>query len=833
MLERSRLLDRVGRSPLTVVRAPGGSGKTVLLAEWAARRPESGTWVTVERDAGSRVAFWGAVMDGLSLAGRAAPELGDDGDAREALRRTVIRALRAIDEPIVLVIDDAHEIADPVVFEDLLMVLRACRNVTAVVGTRSRSELETPGEALTLDRAVIQPDELAFTVAEIEAFAGEDAERFGSPDELLAASGGSPLLLRAILAGASNGLEGNVSSDSVVLDHVRRVFRAHADVEGFAATTAVPEDVDLETAAHVTGLSEERARRVLLTLENEGLVMQREVGAAVRYRYHPLVRELLREDLRRRHPDRFRSVSLVASADAEARRQYVSALRHAVEAEDYARASDVCLHGGFALIRTRGAAAVLQGVPLRHIARLPFLAIMLGLAANAGGERLRALEYLTLALGASRAGRRSQRPAERAGLALIESTVLRITGRADEALAATKRMLTVLEEAAPEDLEEIADQLGSYRYQGAASLFRAGHLAEARTVAEEVGISPKALALGASESLAAASLVALIDAAQGDMPSAADVLSRIDKAGFTELQLNGYQGALAHLARAIVALEHSDADAAEAIVEAFGERVNLEYGMLFTAFRAFLSLWREAPEVGLALLETREEADHRRARLSGADRRILGLLRVLLHASAGHVGPAHSELRAWGRDDPLAAVLRAALLLVEQKPEEALNVLSAHRGRRGARLEAASELLTAWAALDQGDEQLAAAALRRFLAVSEVHGVVSPMMLIPADERARLALLAHRVKADPDLIERLLALPSPLRSGVVRVALTPREEEVLEQLRETGSVSEIAATLSVSTNTVKSQVRTLYQKLGVTSRADALRAANLQGLLRD
>jgi LuxR family maltose regulon positive regulatory protein len=63
--------------------------------------------------------------------------------------------------------------------------------------------------------------------------------------------------------------------------------------------------------------------------------------------------------------------------------------------------------------------------------------------------------------------------------------------------------------------------------------------------------------------------------------------------------------------------------------------------------------------------------------------------------------------------------------------------------------------------------------------------------------------------------------------------LTPREHAVLAALAETGALDEIAANLYVSRNTVKSQLSTVYRKLGVSSREAALTRAAVLGLLEE
>jgi LuxR family transcriptional regulator, transcriptional regulator of spore coat protein len=60
--------------------------------------------------------------------------------------------------------------------------------------------------------------------------------------------------------------------------------------------------------------------------------------------------------------------------------------------------------------------------------------------------------------------------------------------------------------------------------------------------------------------------------------------------------------------------------------------------------------------------------------------------------------------------------------------------------------------------------------------------------------------------------------------------LTERERVVLACLRENRTLGQIAAELYVTRNTVKSQVRSVYRKLGVSSRAEAVARAAEWGL---
>ena len=66
--------------------------------------------------------------------------------------------------------------------------------------------------------------------------------------------------------------------------------------------------------------------------------------------------------------------------------------------------------------------------------------------------------------------------------------------------------------------------------------------------------------------------------------------------------------------------------------------------------------------------------------------------------------------------------------------------------------------------------------------------------------------------------------------GLTNDALTRRERVVLAELAEDVTLEEIATRLFVTRNTVKSQVRSVYRKIGVSNRADAVAWAVAAGI---
>jgi DNA-binding CsgD family transcriptional regulator len=113
----------------------------------------------------------------------------------------------------------------------------------------------------------------------------------------------------------------------------------------------------------------------------------------------------------------------------------------------------------------------------------------------------------------------------------------------------------------------------------------------------------------------------------------------------------------------------------------------------------------------------------------------------------------------------------------------------------------------------RGDHRLVTESLRRLLAPYADRAVIDcadPQeteltLMLPAEELPRALSRLQQVSPEQD------------------VALTPREREVLTLVAEGLSNQEIAERLFVTSNTLKSYIRSAYRKVGVRTRAQAVR----------
>jgi LuxR family maltose regulon positive regulatory protein len=146
---------------------------------------------------------------------------------------------------------------------------------------------------------------------------------------------------------------------------------------------------------------------------------------------------------------------------------------------------------------------------------------------------------------------------------------------------------------------------------------------------------------------------------------------------------------------------------------------------------------------------------------------------------------------------------------------------------------AAAFLLGAISRDGLGDPDAVGSALERALDLAEADQVLLPLLASPPSgwdrhPAARTASISQIV----DLLAQANGPAAPpCEPALPREALTRSEVRVLRYLPTNLSTREIAAELYLSTNTVKTHQRHLYQKLGASSRTEAVERARAVGLL--
>src|SRR5215467_2837559 len=173
VVARPGLFGRLGGpARVTVVAAPAGSGKTVLLRSWISQPGLSGraAWVPAGRDERDPQHFWLAVLGALRRTTpgsalvrelTAAPEL--DG---WAISERLLANLAPLAGRVWLVVDDVHELGPDALRQLELLIMRAPPGLRFVLAARHDVRLGLHRLRLEGELAEIRTDDLRFTRAE-------------------------------------------------------------------------------------------------------------------------------------------------------------------------------------------------------------------------------------------------------------------------------------------------------------------------------------------------------------------------------------------------------------------------------------------------------------------------------------------------------------------------------------------------------------------------------------------------------------------------------------------------------------------------------------------
>jgi LuxR family maltose regulon positive regulatory protein len=298
---------------------------------------------------------------------------------------------------------------------------------------------------------------------------------------------------------------------------------------------------------------------------------------------------------------------------------------------------------------------------------------------------------------------------------------------------------------------------------------------------------------------------------------------------------DGRHTAAAHLALAFAALSDMRLDEAEQHLErAASSRGRLRrrgFDLLLAHAEAELHGTRGRHHEGLRALD-RFELSASAGAPTPYERAALGCLRARLHAAVGDLDAAQRELDAVAGERWLMVdVVRARLLLADGEPDAAAEALEgATEPAILARTHVERAVLRA-VALDQVNKpDRAAAVLEDALELAEPSG--HRWAFLTAGGRVE-ELLRDRIRRGTshrafvgDLLDSF-ATPDRARRRMTALLepLTRREEAILRYLPTSLSNSEMAAELFISSNTIKTHLRSIYRKLDVERRGEAVARA--------
>jgi LuxR family maltose regulon positive regulatory protein len=498
----------------------------------------------------------------------------------------------------------------------------------------------------------------------------------------------------------------------------------------------------------------------------------------------------------------------------------------AVRRGDTAAAEAAARLGWFELVGRCAAptAAALQRWDESSLRRSPLLAMLAGLCAlETGGDAELAARRIDGAVSAAQDGGPGRAALDRALILAAESvrlhrlgSVARAEGTARAAMVQARGVTTRVQSVPVADL---LSQIGvALHYTGEVDLalqaFSAGQ-----------GIAPTT---PGSADTGEVAVLAAVFAYEGDIALATRYLGHA-RAVVAGGSLSSGAAVNDWVAESMIALERFESEGVLARLEAIDPRVPFEHQVALHTVTAVARMVAGDPAAGLASLEAQMrslELHTGRAVASSS----LAPARSMLQLSLGNVRVASAIVKNDFAAGPTREVARARIDLVRGHPGSALGRLAElSTDPLPLRTAAEASAIEVGTLLRLGRTDRTDAAVDYLGALLARTGLRMPLALLPKSDFDRV-VSALRAAGYGELFEGMHAR-SMLPDVVSTQALTARERTVLRALMDSGAAADIARDLYVSPNTVKSQLRSIYRKLGAANRQEAIMIAVERQLL--
>jgi LuxR family maltose regulon positive regulatory protein len=841
LVTRSALHDKLtagGSKRLTVVVGSAGAGKSVLLSSWAAARPPGLTsWMSCDRADTDPVRFWAGFIEAPRamvprFGADAADLLAIDGAVSADVTASIANDTAELPAGSAIIVDDFHAAAT-VVARDMTDLVERWPSGAAqlVVASRSDPPLRLHRLRMSGEICELRDRDLYFSLTEsrdllanfnVEVTAADLALLHERSEGWVAALQMAALSLRGTAGPERVARVLDVRGHLIDEYFVAEVLEQQTpDVARFMLDTSILGSLTAGACAAVTGRPD--AATLLRSIDAANLFLVALDDGRTTFRYHHLVRRLLRAELRASDPTREQALQGRAAEWFESIGDTRRATRHFLAAKQIDRAlaplqdqvvpdflRDPVIPPALDLSMINP--ALLADAPDR----------LLGLAADLllSGDADRGGQYLDVLERTQPSIPPDSRLAAR--FAVMRSFHYAQTGYLSKAVEAACAARAIQQRTQLNDEWNVTVPLVLLRVYPCLDDFQAVEREAAAALALPELPEPARLIL-----VPGARALAWFEA--GRLSEAADAARAAGKEA-RRLNFDRHFFAVDYL-RALsgLALEQRDLITAEQFAEhalSLTERRRPIFEFLTLIDRA--RIWAARGQFREALVTVE------------AARRVMAGIRSELAAWANEL---EASLRLWLGDLRAPADLarglppaRRALLLAKialaaddhRTAQQHLHSLALSDPT--PRQSLVRELLLAAAAIARGDP-MTASILEGALQTARREGFLNTM--VTTAPRVTSYLIEHSTQMRPDPFrEQLIAAAVDVRaaqskgawSRAVTEPLTAAELRILKLL-PTCTYLQIAANLYISRNTVKTQLRSIYQKLGVTSRSEAIERA--------
>lgn len=884
LVHRPRLTKLIGEGlarKLTLISGPPGSGKTTLLRDWTSTSRPLVAWLSLEEADNDSTRFWTYFMAALQelhedLAKDAQELLHEVGQQTrpvqlEAVLTALINDLSDFPREFALVLDDYQHINQRAIHEGLTFLIdhlppRMHLIITCRVDPPlPLARLRARGQLIEVRSA-----DLRFTSEEAVTFLNQTMKLNLTDDQVVALEARTEgwivgLQLAAISLQKQEDprlfIDSFTGSHRFILDYLldEVLNREPENVQSFLLETSILERFTSPLCNEMMGAN--NAPEMLMRLEQANLFIVPLDNERHWYRYHNLFADLLRSRLQELKPDRVQELHRRACVWFEREGLLPEAINHAISMPDFERAAQL-MERAAETQRQRGEIATLSrwmntlpgSVRRSHpVLCLAYARALVDTSQNLPIEGL--IDDAEAGLETSAFSGDSSSAALRGQIAALRGYLSMIRQQYPETIDLSRRARELLPEDAARWRSFVGLTLaGAYRFSNDWAAAAQTYL-EASDLSRAVGDGVNALlALG---------LRGEVLQAQGHLHQAVDQFEQV-------LQLAGDLGvpkapstAYALIGLGRILCEWNDLEAADQFVQRglkYGKRADMQD----ISLRGYLALARIRQTRGdlAGALEALDNAEPAARQIGMAEiKDWIQAVRVQVWLARGDATPAIGWASSYTGElqdtiYPSIAIAMARARLAQGQPEAAVGFLehALQAARAVGRLGNAVPILVVKAIAQEagGDRRTAISTVSDALTHAAPEGYIRVFLDEGDPMRSLISEFRRSLESEPrgtvpqhqrtilDYTGQLLdaftissahreSMTLPLQSSIPE-PLTGRELEVLRLIKAGLSNRDIAAKDIVSINTVKTQVRSIYGKLGVHKRADAIIAADRYGL---
>ena len=855
-------LDRAAAGKVTIISAPAGSGKTSLLRAWADRPGQANriAVLQVQRDQNDAQQFWlallSAIRDGSATPSQVEPPAATPEFNGRAMVDRVLSELADHQRPLIVVIDDLHELHSQealALLTSLLVNLPA--HVHTILATRRDLRLGLHRLRLAGELAEIRAADLRFTQRETRKLLDASGIALSEAGAALlhqrTEGWAAGLRLAALSMAGHPDPERFVAefsgSDRTVAEYLlaEMLERQPDDVQQLLLRTSLLDRVNGELADRLTG--HPGSDRILLELEDANAFVVSLDPERTLFRYHHLFGDFLRLELRRTLPEEVPALHRKAAAWFAEHGEVVEAIRHTQAAGDWPVAARLLADHSFSLTLDGQAQTIqvlLRAFPLGAPADDPELAVVHAADDLLHGHLDVATAHLTVAETYVETTPPDRQRRLQVAIVSLKLWLARrrghLAGLTEEARILASRMSGQSDEdiALGSDLRAVAlMNLGTLEAWSLGLPDAERHLQEGAALARSIGRPYLEVAC-----LAQLGFASRIRSFAITRQRCREAIALADRHGW---------GAEPVIAPALVTLAGNlawtgELDEAERWLQRTERALQTDAG---PGIRQLLHLAAGRLHAGRGRyresLEEFSAAERLQSQLEGSHAlasQVTGWI-LTTQARLGRPGQGRAALATLTDEQANSGEIRnarAAICLTEGDPAGALgalaDVLDGTAPVIGYITVVEAQLLAALAHRTLGDQNAANTATERALALAEPDRLVLPFVTtgaqellesLPRHSTAHAALLADIL----DVVHGASLTADNQSPSPHTEELSPSELRVLRYLPTNMSRPEIASELSVSVNTVNTHIRSIYAKLQASNRSSAVQRARELRLL--